>query len=160
MAECIHGLDPVACDICTPRQAPEPKREPVRRTVNRTTAATRSTAPATPPVRVSAAARRLHLVVRLDELAELLAAGPLTDELGWRDTLGLGAIDTILWPVANKVERPAELAVVVSSLDDPDQIQFIAVANEPSRTKAKQALAASARDGVKLVLNPAWFTAS
>jgi len=109
-------------------------------------------------VRVSTPLQRLHLVVRIDDLNELLGAGPLTDELGWRDTIGIGAIDSILWPVSTEVERPAELAVIVSSLDDPDAIQFIAVQNEPARARVKQAIGASARDDVKLVLNPAWFT--
>ena len=83
MTECIHGLDRELCDICNPKKAPE--KPAVKRA-----APARAARPA--PLKARAA-RRLHVVLSLDDLADALAEGSLADpiyfvgpeELAWAE---------------------------------------------------------------------------
>jgi len=153
MTECIHGLELDACDVCSPRRAPEPVK-PAPRT--RTVSTTRATN-AAPGVAVRSAGARRYLVVHRDRLAELLAAGPLTDESGWRAELGdAGAFDPIRWEDAARAVRGTELVVLVGGGPDPDHLELVAVANQPVRAAVADVLAAASRSP-RLVLNPAWF---
>ena len=108
-------------------------------------------------MRVRSTPARRYLVVHRDRLVELLAAGPLDDESGWRAELGeAGAFDPIRWEDAGLAERGAELVVLVGSGADPDRIELVAVANQPARTLVAEILREAGRDP-RLVLNPAWF---
>lgn len=153
VTECIHGLEDGACDVCTPRRAPEPARP-----APRVRAASPTRAPkAAPGMAVRTSGTRRYLVVHRDRLAELLAAGPLTDESGWRADLGeAGAFDPIRWEDAGLAERGTELVVLVGTGADPDHLELVAVANQPVRGTVAEILAAAGRSP-RLVLNPAWF---
>ena len=155
-AECIHGLEAGVCDVCNPPPAPV---APPRRAKTRTPAAAppiRAGKPL-PAVAVRNVAARRYLVVHRDRLAELLAAGPLTDESGWRSDLGAaGAFDPIRWEDARRAERAAELVVLVGSGTDPDHLELVAVANAPARTVVSAILTVAGRSP-RLALNPAWF---
>lgn len=155
MSECIHGLERSACDICSPRQTPEPTRRPSAPRTARTLAS--RSAPSVNPTSVRSADARCYLVVHRDRLGELLAAGPLGDEAGWKPELGeAGAFDPFRWPDAQEAGRGSELVVLVSTVADPDALQLVAVANEPARKAVAATLDAAGRR-VRLALNPAWF---
>ncbi len=155
--ECIHGLEAGACDVCAPRRAPEPAP---RRAAPRTrTAVAPTSRPGKPShgLAVRTTSSRRYLVVHRDRLEDLLSAGPLTDESGWRAELGEGgAFDPIRWDDARGAERGAELVVLVGSGSDPDHLELVAVANQPVRSAVAAILEAAGRRP-RLVLNPAWF---
>jgi len=138
-AECIHGLELGDCEVCAPREAPEPRRQAPRASA-RSRIAAGTPKPATASVR-STDPRR-YLVLPIDELEDVLEAGPLGEAEGWR--LELGA------PTSR------EHVVLVSALADPDAIVLLGVANEPARRRVADALKAASRSA-RIVVNPAWF---
>lgn len=88
MAECIHGFDDGMCDICFPRQAPEPvavvattvTRTPPRTTLGRATRPAKRApgAPAGAPPKVPPfPSRRLYHVTPLSNLESILIDGEL-----------------------------------------------------------------------------------
>lgn len=131
--ECIHGLEPGLCDICTPRVAPEPVRRTAAprapRASLRTPPASRSTAtrPASaasvPAVRIDRPTQRLFHVTHLDNLPGIVAEGlvpaaqpavdlssPVTRELRRSTEIaGLSVADTVSFHLAPDATRWVEL---------------------------------------------------
>ena len=82
---------------------------------------------------------------------------PLSDDAGWRTELGDdGAFDPIRWEDASAATKASELVVLVGSGEDPENLELVAVANQPARTIVAEILRAAGRSP-RLVLNPAWF---
>jgi len=159
-AECIHGLEPEACDLCSPRRveaAPRASAPRARSAANRSPRASAPVKAAEPAMRVQQATSRRYLVVHRDRLGELLASAPIDDEAGWRPELGeAGAFDPIRWEDAALADRGAELVVLVGSGPDPDHLELVAVANQPARTIVADILREAGRSP-RIALNPAWF---
>lgn len=152
MSECIHGLELAACDICSP--APKPV---VERPLPRQRAAAK--APAARPLKATAP-RRLHVVLPLDELADLLADGELVDpiyfvgpeELAWgeRRRAADAARNVVL----------VTTAVAVAGLDDLPltAVELIAVANTVAQERVRELLALTSYSP-RVAVFPPWFTA-
>lgn len=156
-AECIHGLEVGACDVCHPRQVEPTVRPRSASTRARTAAPVTRPGKPSPGIATRTTTTRRYLVVHRDRLAELLADGPLTDDSGWRADLGeAGAFDPIRWDDARRAERGTELVVLVGSGVDPDHLELVAVANQPVRAVIADVLRDAGRSP-RLVLNPSWF---
>ncbi|TPW76046.1 DarT ssDNA thymidine ADP-ribosyltransferase family protein [Schumannella soli] len=133
LEECIHGLEPGLCDICTPRVIEEPVRAAARatkpsiaRTSLRTPPAERGgarVAAAPPPARIDRGTQRLFHVTHIDNLPGIIADGlvpgaqpvvdlssPVTRELR-RETevAGLPVAETVAFHVSPEATRWVEL---------------------------------------------------
>ncbi|TQL47087.1 uncharacterized protein DUF4433 [Homoserinimonas aerilata] len=77
MSECIHGLDEVLCDVCTPKAAPTAPPKPVRSTTPRRGSgrSPRNAAPMKPPV--SLVEQRIFHVTHIRNLERIVASGGL-----------------------------------------------------------------------------------
>lgn len=149
--ECIHGLDIAMCDVCSPRQAPEPpRRAAVRRQAPPRTGRASTTPSTAPGVRVDAA-QRVYAVVAIDRLPEALDR--LADQ-EWRTELG-SATDPFRWPDAADAQRPGDVVVLVATAAD-GALQLVAAANEPARRTVRERLGDAAAD-TRVVLQPAWW---
>lgn len=146
MSECIHGLELVVCDVCTPRQVPE-RPKPVRASSSRSGAASAPAPGVSRSVRVE---QRVYLVVAISRLGEVLDS---LDTQEWRSELG-SATDAFRWPAASEVERPADLVVLAANL--AGELQLLAAANEPARRAVRDELEASDL-AARVVLQPAWW---
>lgn len=155
MSECIHGLEIVVCDVCSPRAAPEGAR-PARaaRVVPGSPRVPKLTAtrpPAAPTgLRTKRVEHRIYLVVSRVRLAEVL--GDLAEQ-DWRSEVG-SAVDAFRWPDASVVERPSDLVVLVADL--AGSLRLVAAANEPARRAVREVLDAAGVD-VRVVLQPSWW---
>lgn len=151
MTECIHGLDFASCDICSP--APKPV---VERALPRQRAAK---APAARPL-TATAPRRLHVVLSIDELGDLLADGELVDpiyfvgpeELAWgeRRRAADAARNVVLVTTAAAV---AGLDVLPFSA-----VELVAVANTVSQERVRELLALTDHKP-RVAVFPPWFVA-
>ena len=151
MTECIHGLDLAACDSCSP--APKPVVEHV---VPRQRA---TKAPAARPLKATAP-RRLHVVLSIDELADLIADGELIDpiyffgpeELAWgeRRRAADAARNVVLVTTAAAVAGLDELPV--------SAIELIAVANTIAQERVRELLSPT-EYRPRVAVFPPWFVA-
>jgi hypothetical protein len=150
MTECIHGLDLELCDICSPKKAPE--KVAVKRV-----AAVRTTRPT--PLKAKAA-RRLHVVLSLDDLADALASGALTDpiyfvgpeELAWAERRrAADATQQVVLVVASSA---------VAGLDEMPlaAVELVAVASNAVQQRVRELLALTDL-APRVAVYPPWFVA-
>jgi len=150
MTECIHGLDRELCDICSPKTAPE--RVAVKRA-----APARAARPA--PLKARAA-RRLHVVLSLDDLADALAEGSLADpiyfvgpeELAWAERRrAADATQQVVLVVAS--DAVAELDVMPLAA-----VELVAVASTAAQQRVRDLLALT-DFSPRVSVYPPWFVA-
>ncbi|OJX63389.1 MAG: hypothetical protein BGO95_00560 [Micrococcales bacterium 73-13] len=147
MTECIHGLELAMCDVCTPRAQPagagsagSARRARAAASAGPGRSGTGRPEPARPMpgVAVRRAGGRRYLVVDLDDLGEELGAAEASDWSG-------------LVPAGVGRER----VVAVAAGEELD-VAFVAVANEPARRRAREALTANGIDA-RVMVQPDWF---
>ncbi len=148
--ECIHGLPLDSCESCSPRQGPEPvRRAPVRtlprqslRSTPLVKASTAARAPKAAPASAVRTASRRYLALTHDEFSELIARGPIAE--------------TEAWQLEEGAPKTRDTVVIVSALGDADDVQFVAVPNEPIRRALGDVLQTTGRT-LRIVVTPAWF---
>lgn len=152
MPECIHGLELSACDSCSPKpQAPPPVAVVRARTPKASSVPVRRAA-------VTRDAQRLHVVLTLDEFADVLADTELVDpiyfhgpeELAWSERRR--AADALRQVVL------VTTRVAVSGLDTLpiSAVQLVAVANTVAQERVRELIAMTAFTP-KVVVHPPWF---
>lgn len=133
MTECIHGLDFAMCDACNPPA--RPVAPPVKRA-----AAVRTTRPA--PVK-SRAEQRLHVVISIDDLAEVLAEGEIADPIYFHGP------EELAWSERRRAPNASRNVVLVTTQGAVDgldvlplgTVQLIAVSNTISQEWVRDMLA-------------------
>ena len=150
MTECIHGLDRELCDICSPKQAPE--KPAVRRA-----APARAARPA--PLKARAA-RRLHVVLSLDDFADALAEGALADpiyfhgptELAWAERRrAADATQQVVLVVASDSVAGLDLMPLAA-------VELVAVASNAAQQRVRELLAVT-DFAPRVSVYPPWFVA-
>ena len=134
MPECIHGLDFATCDVCNPPQRPV-AAAPVKRSP-----AVRTTRPA--PVK-NRSEQRLHVVISIDDLAEVLAEGQITDPIYFHGP------EELAWSERRRAANASRNVVLVTTqgavegLDvlPLETVQLIAVSNTISQEWVRDMLA-------------------
>jgi hypothetical protein len=148
--ECIHGLDFASCDICSPKKPPVVERaEPKPRAVR------------TPPARNlrAKAPQRLHVVLTLEEFADVLAEGELADPIYY-----VGP-EELAWAERRRSPRALEQVVLVVRTEAVlgrdtmplSAVQLVAVANSVAQERARELLALTSFTP-KVAVHPPWFT--
>ena len=152
MTECIHGLDFAACDVCSPKKVPVVERAAPKPRVART-----------PPARSlrAKAPQRLHVVLTLEEFADLLVEGELADpiyyagpeELAWAEQRrSPGALEQVVLVVSAEAIRGLDTMPLTA-------VQLVAVANNIAQERVRDLLAMTSF-APKVAVHPPWFTAS
>jgi hypothetical protein len=150
MTECIHGLDFELCDICNPKKTPE--KAPVKRVV-----AVRTTRPA--PLKAKAA-RRLHLVLSLDDFADALAEGSVADpiyfhgpeELAWAERRRAADATQHVVLVVESAAVEGHDAMPIAAVD------LVAVASNAVQQRVRELLALTSVSP-RVAVYPPWFVA-
>ena len=150
MTECIHGLDFELCDICNPKKAPE--RVAVKRV-----APVRASRPA--PLK-AAVKRRLHVVLSLDDFADALASGSLTDpiyfvgpeELAWAERRrAADATQQVVLVVASSAVAGLDTMPLAA-------VELVAVASNAAQQRVRELLALTSLSP-RVAVYPPWFVA-
>ena len=150
MTDCIHGLDLELCDICSPKKAPE--KPAVKRP-----APARSTRPA--PLKAKAA-RRLHVVLSLDDFADALAEGSLADPIYFQ------APEELAWAERRRAADATQQVVLVASSDAVagldamplSVVDLVAVASNAAQQRVRDLLALT-DFSPRVSVYPPWFVA-
>ena len=155
MTECIHGLDRELCDICNPKKAPE--KPVVKRAAPARAAPTRAARPA--PLKARAA-RRLHVVLSLDDFADALAEGSLADpiyfhgpeELAWAERRRASdATQQVVLVVASDAVAGLDLLPLAA-------VELVAVASNAAQQRVRELLAMTELSP-RVAVYPPWFVA-
>ena len=150
MTECIHGLDFDLCDICNPKKAPE--RVAVKRA-----APARAARPA--PLKARAA-RRLHVVLSLDDLADALAEGSLADPIYFHGP------EELAWAERRRAADATQQVVLVVASDAVAgldtmplaAVELVAVASNAAQQRVRDLLALT-DFSPRVSVYPPWFVA-
>lgn len=157
--ECIHGLEPGLCDICSPRPVPEAARSTATASPRRPSRPTRSTgstgsasrAPAVRPPggpaapRLDVARHRVVHVTHLDNLPGILAAGALL--------VGAHPVRDVSSEVTRELRRSAPYPRVPGSADEERSVaDAVAFALTPDSVRWRELRAGAS--------GPAWSDAA
>jgi hypothetical protein len=152
MPECIHGLDFASCDVCNP-----PAR-PVAAAVAKRAPAPRATRPA--PVK-NRSEQRLHVVISLDDFADLLADGELVDPIYFHGP------EELAWSERRRAADSSRNVVLVTTMGAVtgldvlpfSAVQLVAVANTVAQERVRELLALTDHQP-RVSVFPPWFVAS
>ena len=155
--ECIHGLDDGLCDVCFPKAVPEPSPGP-------RSATSPSGSRRTPRPKVGSADRRLHHVTRVDDLADILAAGQLLEGTTWSERPPVSPFDRVVLVstslrITQRGGRMIPGGAEVFEAFPFDEVALVAVANEPVRDLVK-GIVDDADFETRVAVYPPWFAKS
>lgn len=155
MTECIHGLELAMCDACTPKKAPvAPPPAPKVRVPRATAAPVKKTL-------IQSDSQRLHVVLTLDDFADVLASGYVEDPIYFHGP------EELAWAERRRAANIRDHVVLVTSLGATrgmdtlplGAVQLIAVANNQAQDRVRELLLLASL-GTKVSVYPPWFTAS
>lgn len=149
MPECIHGLEFASCDICNPPARPV-AAAPVKRA-----APVRTTRPA--PVK-NRSEQRLHVVIPLDDLGDLLADGELVDPIYFHGP------EELAWSERRRSADASRNVVLVTTFGAVagndvlplSAVQLVAVANTVTQERVRELLALTDYSP-RVSVFPPWF---
>ena len=155
MTECIHGLELASCDVCSPKKAPVAPPAPPRERVVRATAA---------PVKktlIQSDSQRLHVVLTLDDFADVLASGYVEDPIYFHGP------EELAWSERRRASNIRDHVVLVTSLGATrgmdtlplSAVQLIAVANNQAQERVRELLSLTDLR-TKVSVYPPWFQPS
>ena len=155
MTECIHGLELESCDVCSPKKAPVAPPAPPRERVVRATAA---------PVKktlIQSDSQRLHVVLTLDDFADVLASGYVEDPIYFHGP------EELAWSERRRASNIRDHVVLVTSLGATrgmdtlplSAVQLIAVANNQAQERVRELLSLTDLR-TKVSVYPPWFQPS
>ena len=155
MTECIHGLELASCDVCSPKKAPVAPPAPPRERVVRATAA---------PVKktlIQSDSQRLHVVLTLDDFADVLASGYVEDPIYFHGP------EELAWSERRRASNIRDHVVLVTSLGATrgmdtlplSAVELIAVANNQSQERVREQLSLTDLR-TKVSVYPPWFQPS
>ena len=152
MPECIHGLEFASCDVCNPPVRPAAPA-PVKRAP-----AVRTTRPA--PLKARSEVR-LHVVIPLDDLGDLLADGELADPIYFHgpEELAWGERRRAADASRNVVLVTTQAAVAGNDVLPLSAVQLIAVANTLTQERVRELLALTDY-APRVSVFPPWFVAN
>ncbi len=150
MTECIHGLNRELCDICSPKKPPE-------KPVVRRAAPVRTTRAA--PLKARAA-RRLHVVLSLDDFADALAEGALADPIYFQ------APEELAWAERRRAADATQQVVLVVASDAVAgldllplaAVELVAVASNAAQQRVRELLGMT-DFAPRVSVYPPWFVA-
>lgn len=154
MTECIHGLELAMCDACSPKKAPV--APPVVRAVR----APRVVSAPVKKTLIQSDSQRLHVVLTLDDFADVLASGYVEDPIYFHGP------EELAWAERRRASNIRDHVVLVTSIGATrgldslplEAVQLIAVANNSAQEKVRELLALTAL-GTKVSVYPPWFQA-
>ena len=151
MPECIHGLELALCDACSPK--PKIVVEPAE--IKRRAAAARATRPS--PIK-NVSENRLHVVISIDDLPDVLADGEIVDPIYFH------GVEEVAWSERRRAPNAARNVVLVTTqgavagLDvmPLSTVQLIAVSNIISQEWVRDMLALTDFTP-RVAVFPPWF---
>ena len=155
MTECIHGLELAMCDACTPKKVPvAPPAAPRER-------APRASATPVKKKLIQSDSQRLHVVLTLDDFADVLASGYVEGPIYFHGP------EELAWADRRRAANIRDHVVLVTSLGATrgldslplSAVQLIAVANNQAQERVRELLALTALD-TKVSVYPPWFQVS